>query len=385
MTGAVALFVCTLALSWVIGFVVAAHAAHYFLSIAESSATLLARNVPGREQLVRQGGRDNIDWPDETIADYFVKVFYFGYMVALFGGPAILMARVVVGPSPWAMALAGAAFWLFFPIGQLSSLASGSRWNPFWPDLLVAFARRPFKTLAFYLLSAPVVAGLFLTFDLIFLRTSAVGTIWAIALSPIAVVLFFIYARLIGRLGMVVSFALPRAEPETKKRRPKRKRPVQEYDPKTRWAVPKDLTDQPSANAQPEDLPGIETPDEGIVTGYGVNYDGTFAPEEEEEKPVRIVHKFDDEDDRPITVAPAVDTRGTDRQRIAVELAEPPEHEIAMRLRERPTEPANPYGAELVTFLLDPKAIEPWLKLTAGLIGMALLLRFLNALRLPLE
>jgi hypothetical protein len=50
-------------------------------------------------------------------------------------------------------------------------------------------------------------------------------------------------------------------------------------------------------------------------------------------------------------------------------------------LRGRPTEPANPYGSETVTFLFDLKTVEPWLRLTAGLILLALIQRGLDAMR----
>jgi hypothetical protein len=123
----------------------------------------------------------------------------------------------------------------------------------------------------------------------------------------------------------------------------------------------------------------MPTPFDGPVSGYDVDYEGKL-PEAEAPKPT-IVHHFDDEDDTPITVAPPPDISGTDRQRIAEELANPPEREMELHMRERPTEPANPYGAESVTFLFDPKTIDPWLRLTMGLIVMALLLRALDMLR----
>jgi hypothetical protein len=377
------LFVPLLAFAWIFGLAVAAHAAHYFLSIVEGSATGLARNISSRRGSFRTGIRDCVDWPDDHLTDYFAKMFYLGYMVALWGGPAVLVGRLIAGPTPLAAIIAGVAFWLFFPIGQLSSLASGSRWNPFWSEILVAFAKRPGKTLAFYVLSAPVLAGLIFTFDLVLVHSSKVTAAWSIALAPVAVLLFFIYARLLGRLGMVVSYALPREE-VAQETRPKRKRPTLAYDPKTRWTVPKETSDVPASDAQPTDLPGLETPNDGIVTGYGVSYDNG-PPPAEEPKPARIVHKFDDEDDSPITMAPPTDTRGTDRERIANAMAEPPEHEIELYLRERPSEPANPYGAASVTFLFDLKTIDPWFRLTVGLIGMAILQRALDVLRPPID
>src|SRR5262245_23448056 len=180
-------FVPLLAIAWILGFFVAAHAAHYFLTIVESSATAMARNVPWAGRPFKEWIRDGINWPHDLFTDYFGKTFYFAYLIGIWAGPAILLGRLLVGPSPLATVIAWTAFWLFFPIGLLSALASESRWTPFWSGILVTFARRPGKTLAFYLLSAPVLAVLFLTFDLILLRTSAVTMTWAIVLSPLAV------------------------------------------------------------------------------------------------------------------------------------------------------------------------------------------------------
>lgn len=384
MAGIAILFVVVLTLAWMVGLAVSAHAAHYFLAIAESSSTAFAHNVSPRGAKPRFVIRNKIDWPDDFVADYFVRMFYMGYMVALVGGPAVLIGRVIAGPTWVATAIAGLAFWIAFPIGQLSSLASGSRWNPLFLELFMAFARRPAKTLAFYVLSAPVVAGIFFTFDVILLRTETVSAFWTIALCPIAVLLYFIYARLIGRLGMVVSFALPRQE-VVEDKAPKRKRRPRTYDEKTRWAAPRDTdTDLPAADAQPPNLPGLESPNDGIVTGYGVSYNDA-SPPPEEPKPAPIVHKFDDEDDSPITIAPLIDARSIERDRISIVMAEPPEEEILLHLRERPREPANPYGAETVTFLLDPKTIDAWLRLTIGLIVMTVLQRALDHLRPPLD
>jgi hypothetical protein len=119
---------------------------------------------------------------------------------------------------------------------------------------------------------------------------------------------------------------------------------------------------------------------DGPLTGYAVDYEGRLPPPQEP-KP-RPVYPGDDEDDlTPIPVAPPPDLSGTDREKVAAALVTPRESEVELFLRERPTEPANPYGAEAVTFLFDPKTVEPWLRLTCGLVAMALLQRALDALR----
>jgi len=380
------LFVPLMAATWLIGLAVVAHAAHYFLTIVESSATGTARNLTWRGRPFREWIRDGVNWPDEGLVDYFAKAFYFGYIVLVWAGPAVIAGRLAVGgESPWATVIAGVAFWLLFPVGLLSSLASESRWTPFRAGLLVAFARRPGKTLAFYLVSAPVLAVLFLTFHLIMLQSDRVTAVWAVALSPLAVLLFFVYARLLGRLGLVVSYAIPQVEEtaqERPQRRKRRRKPALAYDESTRWVGPKEpIPDEPPARAQPEDLPAIQTPFDGPLTGYGVDYDGRLRVPEEP-KPARPVYPGGGEDDlTPITVAPPPDISETDRAKAAAAMIVPLESEVELYLRERPTEPANPYGAEAVTFLFDPKTLEPWLRLTVGLVVMALLQRALDDLR----
>lgn len=373
-------FVPLLVAAWMLGFFVAAHASHYFLTIVESSATGMARNRTWERHSFREWIRDGVQWPDDLFIDYFAKTFYFAYIIGIWAGPAFIVGRIVAGHSPWATVITGAAFWLLFPIGLLSSLASESRWTPFWSGILVAFCKRPAKALSFYLLSLPVLAVLFLTFDLILLHTEAVAIGWSIALCPVAVVLFFVYARLLGRLGLVVSFTRPQVEKKKRPRHRKRKRPLHAYDERTRVFGPKEETPDVPFNAQPSDLPPIETPYDGPVTGYAVDYAGT-APLIEDPKPAPKIMHFDDDDDTPITAAPPPDISGTDRERVAAELIKPTDREISLYLRERPKEPENPYGMEAVTFLFDPKTVDPWMRLTLGLMLMDLFQRGLDVLR----
>jgi hypothetical protein len=216
-----------------------------------------------------------------------------------------------------------------------------------------------------------------------------VTAVWASALSPVAVLLFFVYARLLGRLGLVVSYTRSATEEEPERAKPRRKKkrrkPALAYDETTRWVGPKEsIPDEPSLRAQPEDLPAIQTPMDGLLTGYGVDYDGKLPPPEPP-KPARPVYPGDDDDLNPIRVAPPPDLSDTDRAKVAAALIVPLESEVELYLRERPTEPANPYGAEAVTFLFDPKTIDPWLRLTIGLVALALLQRALDALRPVLE
>lgn len=374
------IFVPLLAAAWMLGFFVAAHAAHYFLTIVESSSTAYARNFSWKGRPFREWIRDGVQWPDDLFIDYFAKTFYFAYIIGIWAVPAILIARYAVGHTAWTTVVAGGIFWLCFPIGLLSSLASDSRWTPFWSGILVALFRRPLKTLGFYLLSAPCLAVLFLTFDLILLHTNAVSPGWAIALCPVAVLAFFLYARLLGRLGMIVSFSAPRPARKTTTRRKKPRRPIHAYDERTRMFGPTEEIPDVPADAQPADLAPLETPFDGPLTGYAVDYSG--KPQKvEEPQPTAPFRYYDDEEEvKPLPVAP-LDVAQPERRRLTAELAKPSERELELHLRERPSEPRNPFGVESVSFLFDPKTIEPWLRLSAGLVLMAIIQRALDAMR----
>jgi hypothetical protein len=375
------LFVPLLALTWIIGSAVASQAASFFLAILEATATPVARDVSWRGPSFRDWMRDGIEWPDGPFADFFARGAYLAYLVALWGAPAVLVGRLAAGDSAWASVLTGAVFWLLFPVGLLSSASSRSRWTPFRPGLIVAVLRRPAQTLGFYLLSAPVLAVLVLTLDLVLVHTSKAAVTWALALAPVAALMLFVYACLLGRFGLVLTFAFPE-EPadDARPRKHKRRRPVNEYDPRTRmFGTKEEIPDDPPPQAQPPEMPGLQTPFDGEVTGYAVDYAGTI-PLIEEPKPARIIHKFDDEDDEPIRVAPPPEVPA-ERQRVADKLAASTEREIALHTSSRAEEPANPYGAETVTFLFNPKTVVPWVTLTAGLMLLALMQRALDLLR----
>jgi hypothetical protein len=223
---------------------------------------------------------------------------------------------------------------------------------------------------------------LVLTVDLVLIHTSKAAVVWALVLSPVASLMFFVSARLLGRLGLVVSFAAPEEPDEDaapRRRRKRRTKPLNAYDPRTRMFSPtEEVPDDPPPDAQPPELPGIETPYDGVVTGYGVDYSGAVPVEEP--RPAPMIHKFDDEDDEPIRVAPAPEI-STDRRRVADELANPPEREMALYAKSRVEEPVNPYGFDALSFLFDPKTVAPWGALTVGLMLLALLQRALDMLR----
>jgi hypothetical protein len=375
------IFVPLLVATWLVGGAVTAQAATFFLAILEASATPTVHKFSWRGPSFKAWMRDGIEWPEGVFADHAAKAVFFVYLVVLWGVPPVLLGRFVAGGTPWSSVIAGTAFWVMFPIGLLSSLSSPNRWSPFRIGVIVAFVRRPLQTLGFYVLSAPVLAIMVLTFDLVLIRASEDTIVWSLALAPVATVMFFIYARLLGRLGMVVSFAFPdELEEEAEQpRRRKRRGPRHAYDERTRMFGPTEaIPDEPPLQAQPPEMQGIETPYDGVVTGYGVDYSG--AAPVEEPKPAPIIQTFDDEDDEPIRVAPPPEI-STDRRQVAERLAKSTERELALHAPSRIEEPTNPYGADAVTFLFNPTTVVPWATLTLGLMLMALLQCALHILR----
>lgn len=122
----------------------------------------------------------------------------------------------------------------------------------------------------------------------------------------------------------------------------------------------------------------IQTPYDGEVTGYGVDYSGAVPVEEP--RPAAVVYPGDDEDAAPIRALPPPEI-SSDRQQVAEKIANPPEHEVALFARSRVDEPANPYGVETVTFLFHPKTVAPWVALTGGIMLLSMMQRALDMLR----
>lgn len=379
------LFVPLLAATWIYGLFYSGLASHYFLTIVESSGSLYAQNVDWKKRSFRSMMHDGIEWPEVQYLDWFWKGLYMLYLVGVWLGPGLLLARWAVGPTVWATVLIGVFFWLTFPISILSTMLSSSKWNPCWPPLFICILQRPMQTFCFYMFSLVPMAVVVVAVDVLLVHQPRDSFVISLVLAPMAIGFMFVYARLLGRLGLALSFTLPAEETEPepeKKRKPKRPRPTHEYDEATRWSMPTEAVDHVAADAQPSDLPPVETPFDGPVTGYNVDYSDRPAPEVKP-KPPKIMH-FDDDDDSPINVAPPEEVNTTERQRVTDELAKPPQHVMDLYMRERPEEPDNPYGSSAITFLFDPKTVQEWAAGTVGLIFLAVLLHALNVLR-PIE
>src|SRR5437764_15119277 len=88
-------------------------AAHYYLTVLESTAA----------------GAKQVTWIGETLTDMFGKPFYLGWLLCLWLGPAYVIGRTLAGSTqlPWlTLAVRVLVAWLLYPVSQLSSLSAAS-------------------------------------------------------------------------------------------------------------------------------------------------------------------------------------------------------------------------------------------------------------------
>ena len=223
-------------------FVFFTFAAHYYLTVLESTAA----------------GSREVTWPGESLTDLFWKPFYLAWLLCLWLGPAYVIGRVLAGSwhLVWLkLAVPVLVAWLLYPVSQLSSLCASSVWMPLHPQVFARLAQRPGVALGFFALTLPVFALGGLAFRWAFLTAEK----WELLLAgvPLVVVTMFLHARLLGRLAFELMFAKDILK-RTKKKPPKKAKKLEEYRP----------ADRPEP-VQPSDLPPIDTPD-GELAGYNV-------------------------------------------------------------------------------------------------------------------
>jgi hypothetical protein len=227
------------------------------------------------------------------------------------------------------------SFWLFFPVGVLSSLSAESPWVILRPKIIGGLLRCFPTTFGFYAVSILLVGGSFA----LFVGTAVSGVIWLVPVAAVLATTFvMIYARLLGRLGLVVGAALSAQPVKTAKerepdrplkpgRRPRRRRP-----PKA------EVTDPWS---DPEEPKPMRTPWGGVaeaVEGYGMSADTPpspppekkkrrkdYFPEEEADKPYEMTTPAEPDADRePPVPLPEPDERFMNRTPVKP----PPKHPL---------------------------------------------------------
>jgi hypothetical protein len=350
--GPAMIFVSLLLAEVMLGICVLGYAARCFGVIVEGTAA----------------GNDEVRWPDEPMFDWLGRAAHLLFLVAVVLAPGAVVGRVLVrlnlGVPPALSVLPSAVlFWLLFPIVLLSSYSAASRWSVLRPALLGGLTRVFPTTLAFYALTALLLSVL----GALAFATFAAGVV---LLTPVlaagAAAGVFVYARLLGRLGLVLGQlegleppdAAPTRAPgppqETPRKR--RKRRIKVVDP---WAVP-DYDAGP-----PPSLP---------VEGYGVAAEGTAGkpaeppPERQPKKKPRV---------KGYTVsneAPPPPPKEAPLDGYLPVGDEGGERAASVR------PPAHPFLEGVYTFPWYGESVLAWLMVALGLLAMGGLLQVLIAL-----
>lgn len=339
------IFVPALVGSVILGFVFLMFASNYFLAVLEGTAA----------------GAKEIPWEGAPITDSFTKVFYLGWLLGLWTGPAYLVTRFVAPADPWAkLAVPLFVMWVLYPVSQLASLSASTPWVPLNADVFARLAQRPLVTAGFYALTLPVFAVGGVAFKWAYLTRGEVPLL--VAGVPVFAFVILIYARLLGRLAFGLMFTK-----DLLKRRKKKK-------PKPATAEPRAAeVEEPVAVPQPSELPPIDTPD-GELAGYDVLIadDPPPAPRK------RVVAQVADEDDAPAPKPPrrgskparppasdedddrpyamnAAEGAEPERERLPAEVLKPRADELALLdRRDAPKPPKRVWSGELFVFLLQP-------------------------------
>jgi hypothetical protein len=189
--GFVIVFCFLVAAMVVIGIPTIAYAAHSFLTVVEFTAA----------------GQDDVRWPDESLFDWLWKPIYLLWLLAFWSVPAWVVVDGILTPS---LDLPAAGFYpvllaavcLLFPLGLFSSLSTNNRLNVFRPAILRSLARRPLPLGIVYLASGVLVIG----WGALFYHALASPSWWWLPLvSTTGAAVLLLYARLLGRLGWLIT------------------------------------------------------------------------------------------------------------------------------------------------------------------------------------
>lgn len=300
-------------------------------------------------------GAKRITWPGsgESIDDFW-RVFYLGWLIIFWLGPAFFVGRAFAGISgaTWfKFAVPLAVFWVCYPVSQLSSLSGPTIWLPLHPGVFGRLAQKPAVVRGFALWSAVALAVLGLGLHWTFF---ADGLEWLFIGTPVFVVGILVYGRLLGRLAFALSYT------KSLFARKKKKKPNPDAAARTRPAtVPvraeaiEDDEPEPGRN-RPAELPLVEESDDGPVVGYGMKLDDDpprAEPVTPAPAPAGRTRAMDDEDVSPYEVhAPEIQPE----ERAPVQVVKPREEEIRLISREdAPKLPKQVWTAELLGFLVQ--------------------------------
>jgi hypothetical protein len=142
------------------------------------------------------------NWQEETWRDWVLTAFYIGYVasLSLVAGYGAGLVVELSGDAFWLGMLPTA--WLLFPILILSSLEAGLWWVPLTRPILRSLMKHAGGWLTYYVLSTLMVGGAALAGLLCLNRLPVVALLF---LGPMWSTVVLIHARLLGRLGSLIS------------------------------------------------------------------------------------------------------------------------------------------------------------------------------------
>lgn len=318
-------------------------------------------------------GNDEIGHSDEPYHDWFWQAAYIAWIVGVWLVPAIFIGRWATRSvndqwRPLAFTLiAFAVFWVTFPISLLSSMSAESRWAIFHGGLFVRVLKSIPHLLAFYVLSALLVA---VCIPLVPWMLNS-DNWFSLIVAPLLIgYAFVLYARLMGRLACIVRLTGIR-----RRKRPK-KASAQGAVVTGSWDIPEQTNEEQEAVrqgfVQPEDLPALRTPHEGDVVGYNVQFGdipkpARSMPMSELETPLGV----EATDKAPIQIE-----REEARRRV-VEI-KPDQVEMERAKTRRPKMPKHPWTRGIWLFPLSSTSAVHWSIASAGLLFLGLLIRVLR-------
>jgi hypothetical protein len=359
MAGAMAnamVFVCLMVLTLLVAAALFMYAAYIFLVLVQETAA----------------GVDKVRWPNEPLYDKLPRAGYMACMLFICLAPAGLLVRMnrneALAESSLLVFFISATLllWLIFPILLLSSLSAESPWIVFRATVLRFFLRRAGAAIAFYFVSALLLAAAAVPLYLAFERDSWLFTILG---AFMAAVVFLIYGRLLGRMAYLFDMTPTRRrtpKPETP-RRPKKI--VNAADP---WAVPEEAH-------RPRKKKGKRAP----VEGYAIAPEGTVPAEEKKpQKPVRRVKGYAIRDeplppqpnevpmDGYLPVGFEARPRGSESVPVTTE-------ELGRRMTERQEDPppAHPLISGVYSFPWYSETLPVWVLLSLGACAVCALLQ----------
>ncbi len=268
------IFLSFLSGATIIGLYLLAYCAHCILVVVQGTSA----------------GADHVTWPDEGVLDWVGSSLGLVALALIWMIPAGIAANAI--DPAWldgdrglrTLFVAVPVLWLFFPIGALSSLSSVSRWVFFRP-LILGRLLRVFPSWMFFYISTAAVAVLG-TVPFYLAVFKDVMQLLLLA-APVTAAMVLVYARLLGRLGLLIRQLGPL--PGKKANKPGARLPrslrkqIQVNDP---WAVPA-IPEPPLRPTEEKEL-SAEEAEADVTRPYGVADAHVPPPLEIAQRPQRV-------------------------------------------------------------------------------------------------